>query len=99
LTNILGTQWLVEELSLSLSLYIFICFLFNSIFLHQVSKRRELGYAQAQWGFWLDSCCFFLLRSNRNLGELGFVLFTPIASSIRSLKNVKQVKYLPMEKW
>jgi hypothetical protein len=81
LTNSLRTQWLVEELYLSLSLYVLIFLIFfNSIFLHQVSKRRELGYAQVQWGFWLDACCFFMLRSNRNLGELGFVFFTPIAS-------------------
>jgi hypothetical protein len=54
LTNILRTQWLVEELSLSLYIFIFIfIFIFNSIFLHQASKRRELGYAQVQWGFWL----------------------------------------------
>jgi len=57
LTNSLQTQWLVEELSLSLSLslHIFILFYFlNSIFLHQVSKRRELG-------FWLDGAFGLML--------------------------------------
>jgi hypothetical protein len=61
------------------SLFLFTyLFVLNSIFLHQVTKRREQGYAQARWGFWIDACCLFRLRSNRNLGELGFVLFTPI---------------------